>query len=284
MKAGTKLRLTLTAKEKSSARQPLCRQILEPSQTERNEIAANIANIVWRKLEQPLHETPITGGSGFLGNLIARRLHARGDRFVSWMCGICVSAQGIEFVKCDIRDTEGVARAFMKGMDVCIITSRSCPLTKAGAEFWSVNVEGSRIAAEQAVKRRETFIHMSSSAIFGPPKSCPVTNDSPMTPVKFTGAPSSPANWPSRHLPRRQSTARRDPTAHDSRRKAALASSRFISVDSGEPKNLRHRRWQPEFQFVHAHDLMDAYMLARTQGKPGVYNVGAARFGTLRER
>ena len=38
-----------------------------------------------------------------------------------------------------------------------------------------------------------------------------------------------------------------------------------------------------KFQFVHAHDLMDAYMLALDKGKPGVYNVGTDRFGTLRE-
>ena len=37
------------------------------------------------------------------------------------------------------------------------------------------------------------------------------------------------------------------------------------------------------FQFVHAHDLMDAYMLAMDAGRPGSYNVGAANFGTLRE-
>ena len=38
-----------------------------------------------------------------------------------------------------------------------------------------------------------------------------------------------------------------------------------------------------KFQFVHAHDLMDAYMLALDKGQPGVYNVGTDRFGTLRE-
>ena len=37
------------------------------------------------------------------------------------------------------------------------------------------------------------------------------------------------------------------------------------------------------FQFVHALDLMDAYMLALDLGKPGIYNVGTDRFGTLRE-
>lgn len=38
-----------------------------------------------------------------------------------------------------------------------------------------------------------------------------------------------------------------------------------------------------KFQFVHAHDLMDAYLLALDLGKPGIYNVGTDRFGTVRE-
>src|SRR5262249_45260385 len=38
-----------------------------------------------------------------------------------------------------------------------------------------------------------------------------------------------------------------------------------------------------KFQFVHADDLMDAYMLALRLERPGIYNVGADRFGTLRE-
>ena len=38
-----------------------------------------------------------------------------------------------------------------------------------------------------------------------------------------------------------------------------------------------------KFQFLHAHDLMDAYLLAMDAGQSGVYNVGTDRFGTLRE-
>jgi nucleoside-diphosphate-sugar epimerase len=37
------------------------------------------------------------------------------------------------------------------------------------------------------------------------------------------------------------------------------------------------------FQFVHAHDLMDAYMLALQHGKSATYNVGTDRFGSIRE-
>jgi len=38
-----------------------------------------------------------------------------------------------------------------------------------------------------------------------------------------------------------------------------------------------------QFQFVHALDLMDAYMLDLDRGKPGIYNVGTNRYSTLRQ-
>jgi nucleoside-diphosphate-sugar epimerase len=38
-----------------------------------------------------------------------------------------------------------------------------------------------------------------------------------------------------------------------------------------------------KFQFIHADDLIDFYMLALRLGKPGIYNVGTDRFGTMRE-
>ena len=109
----------------------------------------------------------ITGGSGFLGNLIARRLHARGERVRTldvWEDPSC--PREIEFVRCDIRDRAGVAQA-LRGVDVVHHNVALVPLTKAGKDFWSVNVEGSRIAAEEAAKARvKTFIHVARARFF----------------------------------------------------------------------------------------------------------------------
>jgi nucleoside-diphosphate-sugar epimerase len=43
----------------------------------------------------------------------------------------------------------------------------------------------------------------------------------------------------------------------------------------GSGKNL--------FQFVHAHDLMDAYMMIAEHGESGAFNVGTNDYGTLEE-
>jgi len=56
----------------------------------------------------------------------------------------------------------------MRGVDVVHHNVALVPLTKSGGKFWEVNVTGSRIAAEEAVKAGvKGFIHMSSSALFG---------------------------------------------------------------------------------------------------------------------
>src|SRR3982751_1621048 len=90
----------------------------------------------------------ITGGSGFLGNLIARRLAARGER-VKVMDIWEDKTQGIEFIHGDVCDRERV-RQVMKGVKIVHHNAALVPLTKSGARFWEVNVEGSRIVSEEA--------------------------------------------------------------------------------------------------------------------------------------
>ena len=54
----------------------------------------------------------VTGGSGFLGNLIVRRLLERGDEVVNLdLWEDPHRPPEAEFVQCDILDREGVARA-----------------------------------------------------------------------------------------------------------------------------------------------------------------------------
>src|SRR5512137_1561210 len=118
----------------------------------------------------------VTGGSGFLGNLIAKRLLARGEQVkVLDIWEDATRPAEIEFVHCDIRDRAGVAAA-MRGIDIVHHNVALVPLTKSGKKFWEVNVEGSRLAAQEALKAGvQVFIHMSSSSLFGAPLACPIT-------------------------------------------------------------------------------------------------------------
>lgn len=227
----------------------------------------------------------ITGGSGFLGNLIARRLRESGEEVrVLDIWKDPGQPTDIEYVECDIRDRHGVEKA-MKGVDIVHHNVALVPLTKSGGKFWEVNVEGSRIAAESAAKAGvSAFVHMSSSAIFGSPKHCPITESTPKNPVEIYGRGKLAGE-----MAVRETCALSGLPLVVIRPRTILGEGRlgifqilfeWIRDNAGifvigDGRNL--------FQFVHAHDLMDAYMLAIQSGQPGIYNVGTDRFGTLEQ-
>lgn len=227
----------------------------------------------------------VTGGSGFLGNLIAKRLLARGEEVkVLDIWEDTSRPAAIEFVHCDIRDRSGVAAA-MRGIDIVHHNVALVPLTKSGKKFWEVNVDGSRIAAEEALQAGvKVFIHMSSSSLYGAPLANPITAETPSHPIEVYGRAKLAGE-----LAVQEVCAKVNLPLIVIRPRTILGEGRlgifqilfeWISenrnvyvVGSGDEK----------FQFVHAHDLMDAYMLALDKGQPGVYNVGTDRFGTLRQ-
>jgi nucleoside-diphosphate-sugar epimerase len=225
----------------------------------------------------------ITGGSGFLGNLIARRLLASGEQVrILDIWEDPSRPPEIEFVACDVRDAAGVGRA-MDGIDIVHHNAALVPLTKSGNDFARVNIDGSRIVAQQAAGRVRAFIHMSSSAVYGSP-ACPITAETPYHPIEIYGRAKLAGELAVREVCEKAGTALiviRPRTILGVGRLGIFqilfewiaAGQNIFVIGHGNVK----------FQFVHADDLIDAYMLALRLGKPGIYNVGTDRFGTLRE-
>lgn len=227
----------------------------------------------------------ITGGSGFLGNLIARRLLARGEEVAILDIWEEPSRPSdIAFINADIRDREKV-RAAMQGVDVVHHNVALVPLTKSGSLFWEVNVDGSRLAAEEAVRAGvRSFIHMSSSALFGAPAKQPITLDTAPQPIEIYGRGKLAGELAVREVCDRAGlplVVVRPRTILGEGRLGIfqilfdwIADGKAVyTLGSGNVK----------FQFIHAHDLMDAYVMALDANKPGIYNVGTDRFGTMRE-
>ncbi|MDR1656046.1 MAG: NAD-dependent epimerase/dehydratase family protein [Deltaproteobacteria bacterium] len=226
----------------------------------------------------------VTGGNGFLGHLITVRLLEAGQKVrVLDIWSDQTLPAGAEFINADVRDPKAVAAA-MEGVEVVHHNAALVPITKSGDVFQQVNVDGSRIVAQAAVKAGvKCFIHMSSSSVYGL-QPCPVGITAPYAPVELYG----------------QSKMEGELAVKEECQKVGLP---LILV---RPKTiLGYGRlgifqllfeWISEgrnvyvigsgnslFQFIHAADLMDAYMLALKLGRQGVYNVGAAEFGTMRE-
>ena len=130
----------------------------------------------------------ITGGSGFLGNLIMERLLEKGEEVKILDIWKPKNLNGdVEFIDCNILDRQGVANA-MTGIDIVHHNVALVPLTKSGNRFWEVNVNGSQIAAEEALKAGVNgFIHMSSSALYGAVDHFPITDSTKVNPIEIYG-------------------------------------------------------------------------------------------------
>ncbi|MGY8675873.1 MAG: NAD-dependent epimerase/dehydratase family protein [Verrucomicrobiia bacterium] len=227
----------------------------------------------------------VTGGSGFLGNLIARRLLERGeDVKILDIWEDPSRPKEIEYIKCDITDREAVAKAF-KGMDIIHHNVALVPLTKSGDKFWKVNVEGSRVAAEEAAKANvKGFIHMSSSALYGVPAKCPITAATPIQPIEIYGRGKKAGEEAVREVLDKAGIPLVVIRPRTILGEGRLGIFQILFEWIKEGRNIYViGSGNIGFQFVHAHDLMDFYMLALDAKKPGGYNVGTPQFGTLRE-
>jgi nucleoside-diphosphate-sugar epimerase len=227
----------------------------------------------------------ITGGSGYFGCLLRDRLLEHGHAVrVFDLVDADDRPPAVEFIQGDIRDLAAVRRA-CDGVAVIYHNVAQVPLAKDRRLFRSVNRDGTenllKAAVEAAVRK---VVHTSSSAVFGVPPKNPVDETVQPRPMEAYG-------------------------------KAKLAAEELVHAyirDHGldvtiiRPRTiLGHGRlgifhilfnWVEEgrnipvlaegdnlYQFVHADDLADACIKAAARPGFAVYNIGAERFGTMRE-
>lgn len=226
----------------------------------------------------------ITGGSGFLGNLIARRLLEKGeDVRVLDIWKDNTQPKEIEFINADVRDELMLNKA-MKGITHVHHNVALVPLTKSGREFWDVNVIGTKKVAELALKNDiKNFVHMSSSAIFGAPTQLPINLSTKPKPIEIYGKAKLEGEIQVQKILNNS-----DVNLVIIRPRTIIGPGRLGIFQIlfnwiSENKNIYTiGKGDNLFQFVHAYDLMDAYMLAFDLNHSGIFNIGTEDFGTLR--
>src|SRR3546814_19552409 len=76
----------------------------------------------------------------------------------------------------------------MRDVDVVHHNAALVAQTDAGRHYWDVNVDGTRIVAEEAAKARvKAVVHISTPAVYGIPPAAPIPAETPLRPVEPYG-------------------------------------------------------------------------------------------------
>jgi nucleoside-diphosphate-sugar epimerase len=225
----------------------------------------------------------ITGGSGYFGSLLRDRLLAQGQSVRVFDLADAEDRQGnVKFVCGDIRDLASVKSA-VGSCDVLYHCVAQVPLAKDKELFHSVNVDGTDnlLCAALAAGVRKV-IYVSSSAVFGVPKSNPVTEETAPTPGEAYGR----AKLEGEALCHQYVARGLDATVIRPRTimghgRLGIFQILFEWIREGYNVPV-FGRGDNVYQFVHADDLAEACILAAARPGATTYNCGAAQFGTMR--
>ncbi len=226
----------------------------------------------------------VTGGSGYFGSLLVGELEARGHTVrVLDIEDADDRPASVAYHAGDIRDADAVRRA-VEGVDAVFHNVAHVPLIRDPTSFIDVNTRGTQVLLDAcAAARVAKVVHTSSSAVFGVPRSNPVH-------LGVEPAPAEPYGWAKYEaelLCRRAADAGLDVSIVRPRTILGLGRLGIFSLifdfiaDGADVFVLG--LGANTYQFVHARDLADACIRAGEHPGFGIYNVGSAEFGTMRE-
>lgn len=226
----------------------------------------------------------ITGGSGYFGSLLRDRLVARGSKVrVFDLTDAADRVSDVEFIQGDIRDPARVAVA-CAGCDVVYHCVAQVPLAKDHELFHSVNVTGTEVLLKAGVAARVAkVIYVSSSAVFGVPKTNPVSEHTEPTPAEAYGR----AKLAGERLCDCFAELGLDVTIIRPRTimghgRLGIFQILFEWIRTGHHVPVLGRG-DNIYQFVQADDLADACILAAARAGTTIYNCGTDLFGSMRE-
>src|SRR5919201_3011733 len=228
----------------------------------------------------------ISGGAGFLGLHLARRLLAKGHE-VRTLDVVPLDDPGLEAAVeelCgDVRDSAD-ARRLTEGADVLVHAAAALPILASRESIRSVNVEGTAVtlaAALEAGVRRAILI--STTAVYGVPKAHPIVEEAPLVGVGHYGESKIEAERVA------QDFGRRGLEIVILRPKTFLGPER-LGVFEILFDWIREGRRIPilgdgsnRYQLLAVDDLVEATLSAAQAPVAGeTFNVGATDFGTVR--
>ena len=227
----------------------------------------------------------VTGGTGFLGTALVRRLVEDGHRPRVLDLNSLDQPElegNIEFIKGDVRDEQLVGGA-CRDVDTVFHLAAAVLPTRGKKNYTSINTGGTRNVLQASLEHQvKQVVHISTSAIFGVPSRLPVTEETELRPMGYYGnAKFDGEQEVKRYRERGLRVAILRPRTIIGTERLGIFHILFdwIKAGKGIPvigsgNNL--------FQFVSSRDVVEASLLAAQAGSNEDFNIGAEEFSTVR--
>lgn len=132
----------------------------------------------------------ITGGSGFLGVHLARKLLRQNYEVTLFDIAPLDAKDLIGKVKCikgDIRNIRNVSNAF-KNQNYVVHAAAALPILREKKIIFDTNINGTKNALDASLKNKiKRFIFISTTAVYGIPKHLPEKETNPLDPIGYYG-------------------------------------------------------------------------------------------------
>ena len=227
----------------------------------------------------------VTGGSGFVGSHLTKRLIELGANvsIIDIEKPNSLIENDVKFFNYDIRDAEKLNDA-CKNIDYVFHTVSLVPISKADKQFISVNADGTRNIINAAIKNNvESIVHLSSTSVYKIPDRGNIIDENfPLEPVAAYGQ--------SKFLAEKicLEYMKKDIPISIIRPKTILGPNRlgiysilfnWIKKDKpvfifGDGKN--------KYSYVGISDLTEAIILSATKGKGEIFNIATDNYGTYK--
>jgi len=232
-----------------------------------------------------MNKVLITGGSGFFGEILLRRLLAENMQCVNIDLEKSVlNHPHLVNIQGDIRD-RSTLKGIFSGQNISAVFHCAAILAHAVKDknfLWTSNVDGTRQVAEMA-KEYEVpkVIFTSSNCLWGEDFNRPIREDDPPKPIEIYGK----SKWEGEKIlldysKYFDSVIIRCPTIIEEGRLGLLAIL-FQFIDEGR------KVWvvgggSNVYQFIYAQDLVDACIKAMDYKKTDIFNIGSDHVRTIR--